>query len=308
MQGIELSRAYFEAYGLPMLRERFPELLSHVAAGVCGQGSENFGFDDEISRDHDFDPGFFLWLPEELYRQYEFRLSRAYDSLPDRFMDVPLQGKSVYENARHGVRCIERFFEGLIGFSDAPPTPADWLRVPSFRYACAVNGGIFYDGSGEVTALRARLSHPPADVLYKKLATAAVFAAQSGQYNFPRLLKHGEPGAAMLAAAEFVRQVCELLHLLNGRWCPFYKWALRSAKNLPALGELAAEAERLLLEPPTEESIRRIESISAALIAEFRKRGLSDHPADFLEPHAFEIAAKIADPTLRAMHIMEDGK
>lgn len=306
MQGIELSRAYFEAYGLPMLRKRFPELLSHVAAGVCGQGSENFGFDDEISRDHDFDPGFFLWLPEELYQRYEFRLSRAYDSLPEVFMDVPLQGKSAYETARHGVRCTERFFASLTGFPSVPPAPADWLRVPSFRYACAVNGEIFYDGSGVVSALREGLLHPPADVVYKKMATAAVFAAQSGQYNFPRLLKHGEPGAAMLAAAEFVKQVCEILHLLNGRWCPFYKWALSSAKALPVLGALAAEAERLLLEPPGDESIQRTENISGALIAEFRQRGLSDHPSDFLEPHAYEIAGKIKDPEIRAMHIMTE--
>ena len=295
MRGIELSRAYFEAWGLPMLRERFPELLPHIAAGVCGQGSENFGFDDEISRDHDFDPGFFIWLPEDLYRQYEFRLSRAYDGLPETFEGVPLQGKSVYETARHGVRCRE-----------LPPAPADWLRVPSFRFACAVNGAIFYDGDGALTALREGLLHPPADVVYKKMATAAVFAAQSGQYNFPRLLKHGEPGAAMLAAAEFTKQVCELIHLLNGRWCPFYKWALRSAKALPVLGDLAAEAQCLLLHPPTDESAERIEKLAGVLIAEFRRRGLTDHPSEFLEPHAYELAAKITDPEIKAMHIMEE--
>ena len=305
MQGIDLSRAYYETHGKPMLEARFPALLAHLAAGVCGQGSENFGFDDDLSRDHDFDPGFYLWLPEDLYRQYEFRLSRAYDSLPDSFMGVALQGKSAYENARHGVRARERFFYALTGFSSAPETPADWLRVPSFRFAAAVNGEIFYDGDGAVSALRKALSHPPTDVVYKKLATATVFAAQSGQYNYPRLIKRRETGAAMLAAAEYAKQVCEILHLLSGRWCPFYKWALKSAKNLPAFGELAAETERLLLEPPGEAGAARAEKIAAALIAEFRRRGLSDYPSDFLEPHAYEIAAKITDPALRRLHIME---
>lgn len=305
MQGIELSRSYFETYGMPMLEREFPALLPHIAAGVCGEGSENFGFDDEISQDHDFDPGFYLWLPEPLYKEYEFRLSRAYDALPEIFMDVPLVGKSVYETARHGVRETGAFFSSLTGFSDAPPNNAAWCGVPSFRFACAVNGEIFYDGSGEVTALRAAFARPPQDVLYKKIAAAAALAAQAGQYNYPRLLLHGERGAAVLALSEFAQQVCELIYLLNGRWRPFYKWMLRGAKTLPVLGELAGTLERLLADPLGPETADGIESVAAALIAQFRERGLSDHPSEFLEPHAYEIAAKIQDPALRAMHIME---
>ena len=65
MKGLEIARAYFEQYGLPMLREQFPGLLPLIAAGLTGSGSECFGFDDEISRDHDFEPGFCLFLPDE---------------------------------------------------------------------------------------------------------------------------------------------------------------------------------------------------------------------------------------------------
>ena len=32
MKGIEVSKRYFEQYGLPMLREKFPELLPLIAA------------------------------------------------------------------------------------------------------------------------------------------------------------------------------------------------------------------------------------------------------------------------------------
>ena len=56
MNGLELSKAYFDAYGLPMLRERFPRLLPLLAAGLTGSGSECWGYDDEWSRDHDFEP------------------------------------------------------------------------------------------------------------------------------------------------------------------------------------------------------------------------------------------------------------
>ena len=56
---------------------------------------------------------------------------------------------------------------------------------------------------------------------------------------------------------------------------------------------------------PLRAGFKFIVQIAAALIAEFRRRGLSDHPSEFLEPHAYEIAAKIEDPALSAMHIME---
>ena len=82
MKGLEISEAYFREHGMPMLEEKFPELLPHVAAGLFGSGSECFGFDDELSRDHDFDPGFMLLLPGEdvIDRKQEFALERAYAS------------------------------------------------------------------------------------------------------------------------------------------------------------------------------------------------------------------------------------
>ena len=65
MNGLELSESYFEEFGKPMLERDFPDLLPHLAAGLCGSGSECFGFDDEVSRDHDFEPGFLIFLPGE---------------------------------------------------------------------------------------------------------------------------------------------------------------------------------------------------------------------------------------------------
>lgn len=56
MKGLELSRKYVEEIYLPFLKEEFPELLERMAIGLAGEGSECFGFDDEISMDHDFGP------------------------------------------------------------------------------------------------------------------------------------------------------------------------------------------------------------------------------------------------------------
>ena len=58
MKGIEISKAYFEEYGRPMLEKDFSDILPYLCVGMVGSGSDCYGFDDEISRDHDFEPGF----------------------------------------------------------------------------------------------------------------------------------------------------------------------------------------------------------------------------------------------------------
>ena len=58
LKGLELSRRFYFECGAPALKARFPEVMSRAAAGLSGQGSECLGLDDEISRDHDFGPGF----------------------------------------------------------------------------------------------------------------------------------------------------------------------------------------------------------------------------------------------------------
>ncbi len=305
MRGIELSRAYFEQYGAGMLQTRFPALWPRLAVGVCGQGSENLGFDDAVSRDHDFDPGFFIWLNAEDYKEWEFRVSRAYDKLPREFMGVALSGESAYGTARHGVRETAAFFRSLTGFYPAPQTNLQWLGVPQYRLAAAVNGEIFYDGSGDVTAARSALAQMPEDVRRKKLARHVALAAQAGQYNYSRALAHGQRGSAALALARFAEHYANAAFLLNRRYAPFYKWLLPAGKAMPLLGGEIASLEALACEPMNAGAAEEIERLSAAMIAVLAAQGLTDHPAAFLEPHAHEIMRRIEDADLRNMHVMD---
>ena len=80
MRGLELSEKFYEEYGRGMIEGQFPEYAGVIAAGVAGEGSDCFGYDDEISgimisrRDSAF------WIPDALERELEFKLSRAYGS------------------------------------------------------------------------------------------------------------------------------------------------------------------------------------------------------------------------------------
>ncbi|MBQ2217900.1 MAG: hypothetical protein II418_03075, partial [Firmicutes bacterium] len=60
MNGIQLAKSYYDAYGAELLAQ-FPELQNKVALGIAGSGSECLGYDDEVSQDHDFEPGFCIF-------------------------------------------------------------------------------------------------------------------------------------------------------------------------------------------------------------------------------------------------------
>ena len=77
MKGLTLSRNYYEAYGQEMIESVAPELSVRAAVGLAGEGSQCFGFDDDISQDHDFAPGFCIWLSDEDFANYGVALQQA---------------------------------------------------------------------------------------------------------------------------------------------------------------------------------------------------------------------------------------
>ena len=190
MNGLEIAQAYFREYGMPMLTEQFPELVSVVSAGLFGSGSECFGFDDDVSRDHDFDPGFILLLPDEdtVDRKQEFALERAYAALPKEFGGASRSLMAPVGGARRGVMRMADFFAEKVGSPDGILTVGQWLSIPSHALAEAVNGKVFHDGSGALMHLRAGLARYPEDIRRKKLAGHLLLAAQAGQYNYQRCL------------------------------------------------------------------------------------------------------------------------
>ncbi len=310
MKGIELSRAFFEEYGKPMLEAEFPELLPYLAAGIFGSGSECFGFDDEVSADHDFEAGFCLFLPDEnvVDRRTAFLLERAYSKLPKEFMGVKRSLLSPVGGARRGVLRTVEFFEEKIGSRDGALTLQQWLTVPEQALAEATNGVMFFDNFGEVTKIREDLRFYPEDIMKKKLAGNLLLMAQSGQYNYRRCLEHGEEAAAQLAVFEFVKSATSVIFLLNNTYKPYYKWSFRALRALPELS-LEAEIMEYLLTTgndgeTAEEKYYAIEGVAADVIDVLADRGLTQAICGDLEKHAYSVNDGIEDAEIRNLHIL----
>ena len=307
MKGLELSEKYFEEYGRPMLDAEFRDILPYLAVGLFGSGSECFGYDDEISADHDFEPGFCVWITEEDDKEFGFKLFRAYSKLPKEFMGVKCLEKSALGSKEKGIKTISEFYSAYTGRSGAPETLEDWLYTPSHYFAEATNGVVFHDPLGKFSRIRNEiLTGMPEDVRLKKIASCALKAAQSGQYNYKRCISHGEIGAARLALDEFVRNCAEIVFLLERRHSPYYKWIFRAMKELPKLSFFSEKLERLLTLPSDETLLTEltIEEISHEIIDEFKAQGITKATCNYLESHAYSINDKIENSKIRNLHIL----
>lgn len=310
MQGLELARKYYESFGDSMLKEQFPELLPLLAVGLIGSGSECFGYDDAVSTDHDFEPGFMIFLPDEdvVDRKTAFRLERAYAKLPREFGGFRRSLVQPVGGPRRGVIRIRDFLMEKLGQEDADLSLARWLTLPDQSLAELTGGSLFFDNYGLITQIRERLSFFPEDIRKKKMAGHLLLMAQAGQYNYERCIRHGETAAAQIAVYEFVKSAISLIFLLNRRYQPYYKWGFRALRELPCLALEAELFEYLLTtdnEPGImEEKAKVVEGIAADVILELRGRHLSNADCVDLEKHAWSVNDSIGDGELRNMHIL----
>lgn len=306
MKGLELSRAFYAEYGKPMLEADFPDLLPHIAVGLVGAGSECLGFDDDASHDHDFEPGFCIFLPGEevIDRETAFRLERAYAALPKEFMGYRRSRLSPTGGARHGVIRRADFLNEKTGTPDGALTLRDFLYLPEQALLETTNGALFYDGDGSFTIIRTRLSSLPADVRRKKMAGELLLAGQAGEYNLPRSLSRGDTAAAQLCACEFVKSALHFIFLSNKSYLPYYKWQFRALKALPTLSHLSDDLLSLISSPATEETLARVAGIADAIRAVLENEGVAVKANASLEECAYAVNDRICDHALRNLHIL----
>lgn len=305
MKGLELSKSYYEEFGKPMLEKDFAELLPYIAVGFVGSGSDRYGFDDKVSTDHDFEPGFCIFLPGEdvVDRRSAFLLERAYAKLPKEHKGYARQPLSPVGGNRNGVMRTADFYLNAVGAPDGKLSANAWLHIPDYALAEATNGDVFYDGYGEFSAIRTYLSDMPRDIMLKRLAGNILIMAQAGQYNYPRCLAHGEKEAAFFACSEFVNAALKVIFLLRGKYVPYYKWSFRALRQLDT-EERYSEKLSSLLCGGAEDKMSTIESISADIISELKFLNITKAQCGELEKHAYSVNDCIADSDLRNMHIL----
>lgn len=303
IKGLELASKYYFEVCQPLIQSEFPQHYYFIAAGLVGEGSEAFGFDDELSQDHDFTPLCCYWLPDEHYNQIASKLESLLRSLSDRYLGYPISFEAMRNNKRRGVWKIGSFFEKYIGVKTAPETLYQWLNVPESSFALMTNGQVFYDELGEFSKIRNELlMYYPEDIRLLKIASCCMHIAQSGQYNFKRSMLRGDIVAARIAETQFITKAMHIVYALNKRYTPYFKWLRKGMETLPILGKTVSEQINKIVSLPAQyitEKEELIEKICSDIIAELKAQKLSYNPSDFLLVHGDEVRTQIRNATVK---------
>jgi hypothetical protein len=301
---IEKNRRFYDDFVAPMLRGRFPEYEGRIAVGIVGEGSDCFGFDDEISRDHDFGTGVCLWLTDADMANFGNLLSIAYNELVD---SAERSYFTERLRERRGVMTIRGFYSNVlnIGIDAEKPflSEEQWRALDHSCLKTATNGEVFRDDLGVFTAFREYLmGYYPERVWRARIAEQLHEYSSALQVNYARCMTRGDTVAAELCRARGISSAMELYFLLKKEYPPYYKWTFRALSELDGEGAFTAKIrelaeERIRLEAwegsryrPNRQNYKdRIVSLSEELACEIEEAlaesGLIKVRGRYLEAH-----------------------
>lgn len=311
VSNMDRSRAFYEEYGKNMIHERFADYEGRIAVGFAGEGSDCFGFDDAVSMDHDYAPGFCMWLNEEDYRAIGEKLQRAYEELV-RYHGIGNMTGDFLEK-RRGVSSVSAFYNRMLGMNTSfeEPFEPDYVKVQEYQLAQAVNGEVFRDDLGVFTAVREKLAAYYPDRIWRlKLAQALHDFSQYAQSNYPRMMARKDYVTASMCIGKAVESIIDIIYLLNRSYAPYYKWKRKGLEKLDKLRELIPLLEQLATIPCQssawaggiytsdtvnlkDEAVVITEKAAGHILEEMKKQGLVSGDDKFLEIYASQLFAEM---------------
>ena len=314
-RNLERCRKFYETYGAPMIHEKFPEYEERIAVGLVGEGSDCFGFDDEISKDHDYGLGFCMWLCEEDNEKIGKTLQQEYEELIRCYETK--SGLDLFFSQRRGVFTISEFYNGLLGtdYDYEKSWELDYKDISEERLATAVNGTVFRDNLGIFLGVRNQLlKYYPDDIWRLKLAQSIHDFSQYAQSNYPRMMARKDDITANLCVAKAMERVMDIVFLLNRTYAPYYKWkrkAMGQLKKLQGVEKLLEKAAMLKNQKAAwngysyssdtinreDEYVDCFEEMAEMILSELREQGLVTGEDTFLERYCGEIMQGTKNPT-----------
>ena len=318
---LAVCRDFYEQYGKEMIHKKFPAFEKRIAVGLVGEGSECFGFDDEISRDHDFGLGFCMWLNQMDYQAIGTQLTNAYHELilkeGIRYA-AQVWGESISNynpriDQRRGVMEIASFYGNTLKLRpdlDLILGKHYWLYAEEKWIATAVNGEVFRDDEGTFSKVRQDiLNYYPPKVFLFKLAEQLHLFSHGGQSNYPRMMARKDTVTASLCINQTVNAAMTIAYMLARKYTPYYKWMRKGIDQAGIMPGLTALLEKLVALPDqsavwegyqysstaineNDAVIATVEEIAGLLLEELNKQGIVNGTERFLESYVQDIAAR----------------
>lgn len=323
---LHVCKRFYEMYGAKMIHEEFPDYEARIAVGLVGEGSECFGYDDAISRDHDFALGFCLWLSEEDYRSIGAMVQKSYEQLLVDFGDdflykngieAPTNSVNKVLSHRRGVSSVREFYENLLGVKvQKTPEggyilPDSWRQISEEKLAAATNGMVFRDDTGAFTKIReSLLEYYPTKVWMMRLAEKLHGFAQTAQTNYARMMARQDYVTASLCVTKGMQYTMEIIYLLNQKYAPYYKWMRKGMQSLSLIDSVAPILDRIAVIPNQaaawegriynahetnykDEIVSCFEDIAEYLLMELKMQGVVKGTDTFLDVYAQDLIKRV---------------
>lgn len=249
LPGGELARDFHADVVGPLLARAMPRL--RYAAGRLGSGSDVLGFDDAMSRDHDWGCRLTLLVDEpdraaipQVSLVLERELPESYRGLPVRF---PLTWDPGLSH-KVEIATVSGFAAGRLGIDPTAELPVlDWLILTGQSVLEVTAGPVFADQTAELAQVRARLRWYPPDI--ERYVLAAGWQRLSQEMPMVgRTAERGDELGSRLLSTRLAGDLMWLAFTLSRQWPPYPKWrgkafgALSVAADLDGLLTAAAAA------------------------------------------------------------------
>ena len=255
ISGLDLAKRYYHEVVKDLIEGQFPNLA--YACGFFGHGSDVLGYDDHISKDHNWGPKLFIFLKEGDYERITPKLDASFKkNLPARFLDFSTNwgppnlednGTQQLEDSDNGVInhkieffTIKSYMQREFGFFKFPLETLDWLTIPQQKLLELTSGEVFFDNFNDLTELRAYFSFYPEQVRifclrgeWGEIQQMMAFTGRTGYVN-------DDLGSRLVATGQ-IKRMMKIAFLLEKQYAPYLKWfgtafnKLSLARNLSPL-------------------------------------------------------------------------
>jgi hypothetical protein len=286
--GLELNRLFFQEAVRPLIAEQFPDLAYSCA--LIGYGSDVLGYDTSLSTDHEWGPRLLIFLEESDEAAF-YRVGDALDQTLQQRLPATFRGYSTTfwtRMATYGARdmypvtpndtprldhhlqiwSVDEFLRWELGIDAVDHLRAeDWLTFPEQMLLEVTAGAVYYDGLGQIVAIREQLAYYPHDIWLYRLAAQWRRIAQEESF-VGRTGDVGDELGSRVVAARLVRDLMRLCFLLERRYAPYSKWlgtAFGRLSCAPQVGPQLAAALTAATWQQREACLARVYEIVAQL-------------------------------------------